>query len=158
MKKNFRLISFLTPLLVFVQINTPYIALAQQFFFTPSSSLILLPVNFSTGTRDIRPFLDIHQARIPPPNIVSLRETVVGGINSIMNLRSLRSVSSDLIDGNITKIEKQASVPAGTWQSTEFTYDALNNLKTLKDPLLRVTTYNYDNNENVVCLPESGRI
>jgi RHS repeat-associated protein len=52
-------------------------------------------------------------------------------------------------NGNVERIEWQASDPAGTWQITSFTYDILNNLKTVSDPLNRVTTYNYDASENL---------
>ena len=55
----------------------------------------------------------------------------------------------ELLKGGLRGTERQADALAAVWQTTEFTYDVLNKLKTVKDPLNRVTTYNYDNNENL---------
>ncbi len=52
-------------------------------------------------------------------------------------------------NGNVTKVERQANAGAAQWQKVETTYDILNHPKTIKDPLNRITTYNYDNNENL---------
>ncbi len=52
-------------------------------------------------------------------------------------------------NGNVTKVERQANSGATQWQKVETTYDILNHPKTIKDPLNRITTYNYDNNENI---------
>lgn len=53
--------------------------------------------------------------------------------------------------GNVVKVERQGDTnsPVTVWQTLEFTYDTLNHLKTVTDPLSRVTTYNYDLNDNM---------
>jgi RHS repeat-associated protein len=52
-------------------------------------------------------------------------------------------------NGNLKKRERQANQSATVWQTFEYTYDIQNNLRTIKDPLNRVTTLGYDNNENL---------
>lgn len=52
-------------------------------------------------------------------------------------------------NGNITRIQRQADASATTWQAISYTHTILNKVKTITDPLTRVTMYNYDLNENL---------
>lgn len=52
--------------------------------------------------------------------------------------------------------ERQADVLATVWQTTEFTYDILNKLKAVTDPLGRVTTYDYDPNGNLAKITDAN--
>ncbi|HCI45085.1 MAG TPA: hypothetical protein DE315_06115 [Candidatus Omnitrophica bacterium] len=59
-------------------------------------------------------------------------------------------------NGNVIKTERQADTLATVWQATEFTYDILNKLKTVKDPQNRVTgiIQGHDVTYNVIPVPK----
>ncbi len=58
-------------------------------------------------------------------------------------------------NGNVTKLERQADDPVTVWQTIEYTYDILNNVLTMKDPLNRTMTYTYDLSENVATVTDA---
>lgn len=59
-------------------------------------------------------------------------------------------------DGNVKQIQRQVDVLATQWQITNMTYTAFGKIETLTDPLLRKTTYGYDNNQNLASVLDSN--
>src|SRR3989344_2629718 len=53
-------------------------------------------------------------------------------------------------NANLEKVERQANASATQWQAVNLTYTVLNQLRTVTDPLNRLTTLNYDNNQNLI--------
>ncbi|OGX06963.1 MAG: hypothetical protein A2Z88_04115 [Omnitrophica WOR_2 bacterium GWA2_47_8] len=51
--------------------------------------------------------------------------------------------------GNLERLERQADQAATVWQVTRFGYNNIDNLRTITDPLSRVTILDYDLNENL---------
>ncbi len=88
------------------------------------------------------------------PSSAEIESQVLGTIDST-NLRPLQKNSESVSlginrkNGNAQRIERQADAGATQWQTTDFTYDILNHVLTVKDPLERVTNYTYDESENL---------
>lgn len=53
-------------------------------------------------------------------------------------------------NGNVLLEQRQSDAAATLFQTTTYTYDVLNNVKTVKDPLNQITTLVYDLNDNLI--------
>ncbi len=59
-------------------------------------------------------------------------------------------------NGNVQKVQRQADQSGTLWQVEEYTHTILNKIKTSKDALQRVTTFNYDLNDNLASLTDAN--
>jgi len=58
-------------------------------------------------------------------------------------------------NGNLERVSRQTNDPLNPWQTTIYSYDMLDHLKTIVDDLHNVTVFGYDKNENRIHIQDA---
>lgn len=91
----------------------------------------------------------------PRDNTTTLAYNAMDWLTTITNPLGYQTKFAYYGTGRVKKIERQANTLGTSWQTTQFTYTGAGYLKTVTSPLSKVTTYNYDDNNNLVSIVDA---